>query len=321
MGILLVDRKGAHIQSANRCIEIRVAGELQQRVPLAMLERIVIRADTSITGRAMSELAHSGVGLLSIAGRKQEKIAWLLGAPAQDTQARQLQVLSAHDHDTRATIVRVLVQRKLISQRRLLHRYSLQRTDLRYQLISAGKAIQSLSVKNEGPLAIDSIRGIEGAAARSYFGALQCLFAREHGFEKRQKRPPSDPVNACLSLGYTLLTSEAVNACWKTGLDPMVGYLHVPEHSRPSLACDLIEPWRTVIDDWVVQLFRKGLLKAGDFSMSDGGACLLNKEGRQKYYVGYAGIHPRLDKALLRTCRMLKKYLLQSYSQQIGGKT
>lgn len=319
MGLLFVDRKNAHLHSANGCVEIRVADVLQQRVPLSMLERVVIRADTVVSGRAMTELVHHGVGLLAISGRKRDKVASLLGVPAKDTQSRRLQVLSAHDMQASLSIARAVIWRKLISQRRLLHRYSLKRPDLRYALTASGKTIVNLAEKANGQNDIDSLRGLEGAAARSYFKALQHLFAHDLGFEKRVKRPPTDPVNACLSLGYTLLINEAVNACWKTGLDPMIGYVHVPEHSRPSLACDLIEPWRCVIDGWVVNMFRHDQLKPSHFSLNSSEACLLNKNGRKIFFTAYAQLQPRLAKCVRRTCRVLVRYLIDSYENKPGG--
>ena len=319
MGLLFIDRKNAQLSSANGCVEIRVADALQQRVPMSMLERVVIRTDTVVSGRAMTELAHHGVGLLAIGGRKREKVAALFGAPAKDTQSRRFQILSAHDTRICTTIAGVVVVRKLVSQRRLLHRYSLNRPDMRYPLRGAGKAIASLAEKAKSQTDVSSLRGLEGAAARSYFKALANLFTHEVGFEKRVKRPPTDPVNACLSLGYTLLTNEAVNACWKTGLDPMIGYLHVPEHSRPSLACDLMEPWRCAIDRWVVDMFRKNQLRPGHFANHAGGVCLLNKNGRQVFYTSYARLQPRLAKSLLHACRLLIRYLNDSYATKQGG--
>ena len=95
----------------------------------------------------------------------------------------------------------------------------------------------------------------------------------------RNRRPPRDPVNACLSLAYTLLHFEAVRMAHAAGLDPLLGFYHRPAFGRESLACDLIEPLRPAVDEWIWQQFSPGPLRPEHFS-PDKGACLLGKTGR-----------------------------------------
>jgi CRISPR-associated protein Cas1 len=135
-------------------------------------------------------------------------------------------------------------------------------------------------------LSIASLRGFEGAAAAAYFGAYVHLFPGSLNFSGRNKRPPPDPVNVCLSLGYTLLHYDAVRACQTVGLDAMLGFYHDVCFNRESLACDLMEPLRPVIDAWVWQLFRDRQLRLEHFS-DDNGRCQMNKAGRQCFYAFY----------------------------------
>lgn len=95
------------------------------------------------------------------------------------------------------------------------------------------------------------------------------------GFTGRNRRPPRDPANACLSLGYTLLHAEAVTAAQAAGLDPLLGFYHRPAFGRESLASDLIEPLRAEVDAWVAALFRDRALREDHFTRpeSPGGAC------------------------------------------------
>jgi CRISPR-associated protein Cas1 len=129
--------------------------------------------------------------------------------------------------------------------------------------------------------------GYEGAAAAAYFGAYTHLFAESLQFTGRKKRPPPDPVNVCLSLGYTLLHYDAVRACHTVGLDPMLGFFHDVSFGRESLACDLMEPLRPLMDRWVWQLFKERQLRPEHFNQDIGGRCQMNKAGRQCFYGFY----------------------------------
>ena len=97
---------------------------------------------------------------------------------------------------------------------------------------------------------------MEGAAQAAYFRAYCSLFAEALAFNGRNRRPPRDPVNACLSLGYTLVHFEAARAAYAAGLDPFLGFFHEIAFGRESLACDLMEPVRPLVDAWLWEMFR-----------------------------------------------------------------
>jgi CRISPR-associated protein Cas1 len=111
--------------------------------------------------------------------------------------------------------------------------------------------------------------GKEGAASQSYFSAFGKIFKGDgtgFTFTRRTRRPPKDPLNAMLSLGYTLLFNEVLLILEQTGLDPYLGYLHLPEYGRPSLALDVMEEFRPVIvDTMVLNLINKNIIKHDDF--------------------------------------------------------
>ncbi len=130
-----------------------------------------------------------------------------------------------------------------------------------------------------------SLLGLEGGYAATYFGAYTTLFPPSLEFTKRVRRPPTDPVNALLSLCYTLLHYEAVREIEVIGLDPTIGFLHEFSYGRESLACDLVEAHRPAVDRFVWQMFRDRILTARDFSRESGGpGCYLTKEGRKKLF-------------------------------------
>jgi hypothetical protein len=113
----------------------------------------------------------------------------------------------------------------------------------------------------------------------------------------RNRRPPRDPVNVCLSLGYTLLHVEAVRAVALAGLDPYIGFLHDLHHGRESLACDLAELERARVDEWTFYAFRDRILRAEYFRSAENG-CILGKAGRRAFYGGFQEVSETASRRL-----------------------
>jgi CRISPR-associated protein Cas1 len=125
--------------------------------------------------------------------------------------------------------------------------------------------------------------GQEGAAAAAYFAAFASAFPPALGFSRRNRRPPRDPVNVCLSIGYVMLHFEARQAAAREGFDPALGVFHDVRPGRDSLVCDLVEPLRAAVDGFVHDLFADGVLRAENFTTSED-ACMLAKQGRTLFY-------------------------------------
>ncbi len=155
---------------------------------------------------------------------------------------------------------------------------------------------------------VAALRGIEGAAARAHFSGLAAVLPPSLGFTGRNRRPPRDPANACLSLAYTLLHAEATGVAHAAGLDPLLGFYHRPAFGRESLASDLIEPLRAEVDLWVWTLFRDRDLREDHFTF-DKGACLLGKAGRQGFYAAWSAQVKPLRRWLRLRCAALARTL------------
>lgn len=114
---------------------------------------------------------------------------------------------------------------------------------------------------------VDSVRGFEGAAAKSYFSALKYAFVPDWAqFPGRSMNPPKSNVNAVLSFLYTLILNRVEAALETVGLDPYVGFLHTMEYGKTSLAFDMMEEYRVPLSDAItVSLFNLGILKEDDF--------------------------------------------------------
>jgi CRISP-associated protein Cas1 len=162
---------------------------------------------------------------------------------------------------------------------------------------------------------VERLRGIEGAGASAYFGGFTQLFAPALEFTARNRRPPRDPVNACLSLGYTLLHFEAVTACHGAGLAPFIGFYHEPAYGRESLACDLVEPLRPRVDEWAWELFSSKTLRSDHFTSEQQNGCLLDKTGRKLFYAEYERFIPPLRKLLRRFAGSSARRLIADQEQ------
>lgn len=132
---------------------------------------------------------------------------------------------------------------------------------------------------------IEEVIGIEGNCARSYFSIFNRLITNQKvtfSFEFRTKRPPLDPINALLSFVYTLATSEIASALETVGLDSYIGFCHALRSGRSSLACDLVEETRCLVERFIITLLNLQIIGESDFEKQVSGAVWLNAEGRKK---------------------------------------
>ena len=136
-------------------------------------------------------------------------------------------------------------------------------------------------------LSAASLLGFEGDAARRYWAEFSKMISQERPefvMLGRNRRPPKDPTNALLSLGYAMLTKDCTRALMNAGLDPFLGMFHTTHHGRPSLALDLMEPFRSlIVDSVVLQVVRRQEVSASDFIRAGQGVSL--KTGARKTFI------------------------------------
>jgi len=133
-----------------------------------------------------------------------------------------------------------------------------------------------------------ALMGMEGFASRGYYHIFGLIIPGEFSFRGRNKRPPADPVNAILSLGYTILTGEIRSLIAAHGLDPGAGCYHALEYGRPSLAVDILEEFRAVvIDRFAVHLVKQRIVSPHDFELVEGKGCRFSREALGRFYVEY----------------------------------
>ena len=132
---------------------------------------------------------------------------------------------------------------------------------------------------------LSQLNGYEGAATARYFKSVATLLPVEFEFTGRNRRPPKDPFNVMLSLGYSLLYGYTDSLIRVSGLLPWLGFYHQPHGLHRTLASDLMEPFRHLIERKALAMIRKGQIKPGDFKRSDGGMCLMDNKALKHYLV------------------------------------
>ena len=302
MTTLYIDRKDVELRVNGGALEFHEPNGKRGSVPLAALERVVLRGRVHLTTSVLGAIAGAGVGVLVLSGRHNRHLASCVGRPHNDVVRRLGQFDTYRDPNARKEWSRTLILAKTQAQTRMLQRALERRPDKRRILLRAVRQLRATANRlSEGPTptSIATLLGVEGAAAAAYFSGYCELFPPSVEFRGRNRRPPRDPVNACLSLAYTLLHFEAVTACHVAGLDPMLGLYHEPVFGRESLACDMVEPLRPHVDEWVWMLFRDRVLTADGFLDQNGGV-LLHKAARKHFYERFNPLGAALRRLLRR---------------------
>ncbi len=299
--ILIVDRKKSTITYSAGTLLIQQSGGQKRRVPVNQLEMLVIHGSAMVSTSVWQALAQAGVPALALPGRGLLVPAMLGSGLATQLPLRRLQHRCASAQGCNTGIVKWLVAEKLASYRVALKRLEHwddtpagrdARATFSRQLEQAANDLHQSSCTEQ-------VHGQEGRAARAWFQLLAQRLPAQWKFSGRNRRPPTDPVNALLSLGYTLLLAEIRQAILTFGLDPSLGFLHKDYPGREGLALDLCEPYRSGVDALVIDLIFGGELTPRNFYYRDQEGCRLSKEARPVFYQAWAdhrAAWPRYDK-------------------------
>lgn len=286
---LYLNSQGTRVGKAGAVLQVRDKDALLEEVRIGEICQVNLMGNVQITTQAVQALCEANVPIcyFSMGG-------WFygitLGLNEKNVFLRRNQFRFAEQDYFAQTLGRRLVAGKIRNQRTLLQRNHIEpgRNTLAGLKQMAERAEQSKS--------LDELLGIEGHAASLYFGDFAGMIKTDEGgqpagfafdFEGRNRRPPRDPVNALLSLGYSLLAKDLTLACYAVGFDPYIGFYHQPRFGRPALALDLMEAFRPLIaDSAVLTAVNTGMVSARDFVRA-GKSVALTASGRKAFLRAY----------------------------------
>ncbi|MGM9647307.1 MAG: type I-C CRISPR-associated endonuclease Cas1c [Eubacteriales bacterium] len=268
-----------------------VANRNQQvaaRYPLHTLQNIVTFSYPGASPALMGACAQKGIGL-AFCTPKGRFLARICGENTGNVLLRREQYRVADNPKQSCLIARNMIFGKLHNARWSIER-TLRDHGMRVEkevLSSACQELQSLLSQVAGISEPDTLRGLEGVGAATYFGVFdEMILNRKEDFfyHCRSRRPPLDRVNAMLSFAYSLLSHDCASALESVGLDAYVGFLHTDRPGRSSLALDLMEELRPCMADrFVLTVINNRMLKPDDFQTQDSGAVLLTNDGRRAF--------------------------------------
>jgi len=299
MATLYVTEQGARLEKEYQRLLISKHDKVLMAVPVRRLSEVVLVGRVGATTPALLMLLDADIPMsfISRTGRLRGR---LVAPSAKNLPMRHAQYDRARDPAFCLEIARCIVDGKLRNARSLAHRLRRARPEIE---ASALEPITSAIARVPHARSMATLRGLEGAAARAYFGVYRRALRPEFTFGKRTRRPPKDPANALLSFGYTLLTQNLMTACEVVGLDPYDGFFHADKYGRPACALDLVEEFRAVIVDSLVKMvINKRIIKPEDFHKGRG--CYLTRRGLRRFLGQYTrrlntqAFHPYADRRL-----------------------
>lgn len=318
MSTLYLNEQQSIVKKRDEYLVVQYADKRKVEVPLIKVSQVVVSGDVTLTTPALHTLLERGIEVcfLSMYGHFRGR----LSPPVAKNALLRREQYRAHVDAQRALLVaQACVKGKLENMRTMLLRTNRQLQD--EAIATAATTMQQMIREVPRTTRVGSLLGFEGSGSAAYFGVFGKMLRGSMPFLARKRRPPTDPVNAMLSLGYTLLTQQVMGAIQVVGFDPYIGFLHQPRYGRPALALDLMEEFRPIIADSVVlNICNHHILEASDFQ-EELGVVNLKPQARKKFYAKFEERlqeelqHPYLEyRTSYRRCmelqaRMLGKWL------------
>jgi len=293
LNTLYVMTPNAYVHLENETLRVEVEGEKKLQVPLHHLGSVVCFGDVLVSPALMHRCAQDGrsVVLLNRNGRFMARVE---GPVSGNILLRQAQFRAAENPAFTLDTARSIVAGKLRNARQVLLRGAREADD-DADRAALDRAADSLAASIRAlPAAanLDTVRGIEGEAERTYFDNLTRLLRKDaraaFAMNGRSRRPPRDRFNALLSFVYSMVMNDCRSALESVGLDPQLGFLHAVRPGRAALALDLMEEFRAILADrLVLTLINRGQVSEKDFEERPGGAVHMRDDARKTVVVAY----------------------------------
>lgn len=285
MCVAYITEPGTKISKRGNVVCVQKEDQLLYSIPVGTLDELVVADSVQLTSQVIQLLLERDISTIWIS-QHGRSFGRLESGHAVNVYKQEQQILQQHTRFSLA-MSRTCIAAKIHNQVTLLRRYNRMAQS---QAVAA--AVEQIGCVAEGVLkAADKsqLRGYEGRTARLYFEALSHIIKEPFSFFGRSKYPPTDPVNAMLSLGYTLVLQELCTAISANGLSPYFGFFHALRNRHPALASDLLEEWRAVIvDSFVLSMVQHHEILPDHFCFHPGkSGVYLTQEGRKIFFHAY----------------------------------
>jgi CRISPR-associated protein Cas1 len=285
-----LNTQGLRVGKSGEVLQVREKEELKQEIRIGEISQLNLMGNIQISTQAIQTLCEAEVPTCYFS-----QGGWFYGITTgmnvKNVFLRRAQYRLSDEEWFALSLARQLVAGKIRNQRTMLQRNHVEPSPPALQQMKA------MAERAETARDMEELLGIEGNAARLYFGEFSgMLKAGEKGglppefqfdFTQRNRRPPRDAVNALLSLAYSVLVKDCTIACYAVGFDPMLGFYHQPRFGRPALALDLMEPFRPLIaDSAVLSAINMRMVNPEDF-VAAGLAVSLTPRGRRGFFRAY----------------------------------
>lgn len=286
MAKYIVANQGATIRKVDERLVVTKDRRVLETIPLHDLDQLVVMGDVQITTQAHIALMKADVDLafMTRGGR-----IYRPGGESNRAELRLRQYQLMNDPAANLALAKGIVYGKLTNQLALLQRAItaasasasagdeaqlslVPKTKRAAEIVDARaygtaiRGIREMLALSVHATDADSLRGYEGKAGAWYWPAFKLFLSNDMGFTQRRYHPSTDPINALLSFGYSLLQRDVTAVVKLVGLDLYLGFFHTVQYNRPSLALDLMEEFRPVlVDPVVIRLVNLGMIKERDF--------------------------------------------------------
>lgn len=272
LNTLYVTTPESYLSKDGNNVVITVQGKEIFRIPITNIESINTFCYPGVSPGVMKLCVSNNVAL-SFFSPHGRFISRIQGPVNGNVLLRVRQYSILNDDMEKLRIASRFIYGKLFNSRVILRRYVRDYPDRQAtaHVNHSAEMLRRSAIRTLNLPEIDTLRGIEGVGAAEYFNAFPHLILNadpKFTFRNRNRRPPTDPVNAMLSMGYSLLANDCASALEGVGLDPAVGFLHTLRPGRNSLALDLMEEMRAyIVDRLVISLINTRQVNVSDFKI------------------------------------------------------
>ncbi len=286
MAFVYVTEQGAIIKKTGERLLVEKDDQTLLDIPADKVEGVLVFGNVQFTTQAAQLLLNQGVEM-AIFTRHGKLLGQLTSPFTKNITLRQAQYAKKSDSPFTLSFCKAIVEAKVTNGLELIREFGHNHPET--SLSEESSQIEPLLPRIGEALDLSSLLGLEGAASHSYFQAFSKMVRHSFQFDGRHRRPAPDPVNALLSLGYTMLYNEISSLLDGIGFDPYLGFYHQPHYGHATLASDLMEEFRSPLTDrFTLGLINNRIFQEDEFFFHQpSGSVYLKDDARKRYFVEY----------------------------------